>query len=326
MKAQRSFTSDSLRSATPRRKSTTNNGYLLIKSWGCGFYSDVFATLGALLLAEITERIPVIHWEGSSLFGGFENFYEPINSSGINNIPDGDFFPPKWSKENLTEEVSKWAGPHSRMQPESYLGQDEEVAVCDFFVGVVDLIPHIPPTHVMYQKDPGEIYRWLTAKYLRPRQEIVARANIFRQENLQGPYAAVHIRGSDKFTEVPNINDVNMSGMKVLKTVPQEVKIFLLTDDTRWLDITRQHFGARVIATDCKRTCNNTGSHHLYASGVELGQEVMIDTLLASQAQFFLGNGTSNVSLMVLHMRNWPAGRWMLNCPPLWSSGRTLQK
>lgn len=52
----------------------TDNRYLLIKSWGFGFYSDVIAVLGSLLLAEITHRTPVVHWGKNSLFGSFENF------------------------------------------------------------------------------------------------------------------------------------------------------------------------------------------------------------------------------------------------------------
>ncbi len=36
--------------------------FLLIKSWGCGFWSDVDHVMGQLLVAEITNRIPVIYW------------------------------------------------------------------------------------------------------------------------------------------------------------------------------------------------------------------------------------------------------------------------
>ena len=43
---------------------TVNNKskYLLIKAWGYGFFSDVNHILGQLLIAEMTERIPIVYW------------------------------------------------------------------------------------------------------------------------------------------------------------------------------------------------------------------------------------------------------------------------
>ncbi|MGE0372912.1 MAG: O-fucosyltransferase family protein [Gammaproteobacteria bacterium] len=306
----------------------TDNRYILIKSWGFGFYSDVIAVLGSLLLAEITNRTPIVYWGKNSLFGSFENFFEPITLVGIDHLShQKDFFPPKWNRENLAEEnLSKWSGEYSRMDPVSYIGREEEVAVCDFFVGVVDLIPLIPPDHAMYRKSTSEIYRWLINKYLRPHEEILRRVDAFQRKNLQEPYVAMHIRGSDKVGEITNLDEVNMSFIKFLEGVDPKIKIFLLTDDARWLNITRQKFGnSRVVATDCKRTHTNTGTHHLYACGEELGKEVMVDAYLASRAGIFIGNGTSGVSLMVSHMKDWQ-GRYRLNCEPLWPSARRLKK
>lgn len=306
----------------------TDNRYLLIKSWGFGFYSDVIAVLGSLLLAEITHRTPVVHWGKNSLFGSFENFFEPITLVDIDHLSrQKDFFPPKWNSENLAEEnLSKWSGEYSRMDPVSYIAREEGVAVCDFFVGVVDLLPLIPPDHAMYQKSASEIYRWLISKYLRPREEITRRVDAFQKENLQEPYVAVHIRGSDKVGEIPNLDEVNMSFVRFLEGVDPGIKIFLLTDDTRWLDITRQKFGnSRVIATDCTRTHTNTGPHYSYSRGVELGKEVMIDAYLASRAGIFIGNGTSSVSLVVSHMKDW-RGNYKLNSEPLWPSAQRLKQ
>ena len=36
--------------------------FLLIKSWHAGFWSDVSNVLGAIFLAEMTNREPIIHW------------------------------------------------------------------------------------------------------------------------------------------------------------------------------------------------------------------------------------------------------------------------
>ena len=55
-------------------------GYLLIKSYG--FWSDVEHVIGALLLAEMTGRTPVVHWGGNSYFTDDERGtpWEPSSS------------------------------------------------------------------------------------------------------------------------------------------------------------------------------------------------------------------------------------------------------
>jgi hypothetical protein len=35
--------------------------YLLIKAWGFGFWADLDHVLGALLLADLTRRVPVVY-------------------------------------------------------------------------------------------------------------------------------------------------------------------------------------------------------------------------------------------------------------------------
>src|ERR1700722_19722782 len=48
----------------------TGRRFVLIKAWGHGFWSEVTHVLGGLLLAEISGRIPVVHWGDKNLFGG----------------------------------------------------------------------------------------------------------------------------------------------------------------------------------------------------------------------------------------------------------------
>ncbi|MCR2600326.1 hypothetical protein NSP09_24715, partial [Salmonella enterica] len=57
----------------PGGYATAANRYLVIKSWGFGFWSDVSQVLGSLLLAEITGRTPVTHWGRNSLFNDGSN-------------------------------------------------------------------------------------------------------------------------------------------------------------------------------------------------------------------------------------------------------------
>jgi protein O-GlcNAc transferase len=57
----------------PHGKKNPADQYLVIKSWGFGFWSDVSQVLGSLLLAEITGRIPVTHWQEQS----FQRRFKP---------------------------------------------------------------------------------------------------------------------------------------------------------------------------------------------------------------------------------------------------------
>ena len=59
--------------------------YIFAREWNFGFWADMGYVLSILLLAEITGRIPVIHWGNNSRFGdgknsnAFEHFWERLN-------------------------------------------------------------------------------------------------------------------------------------------------------------------------------------------------------------------------------------------------------
>jgi hypothetical protein len=98
----------------------------------------------------------------------------------------------------------------------------------------------------------------------------------------------------------------NESCLAALAQVDSSWRIFLLTDDQRWLDRVRSAYGGRVVATDCRRTDSDTGVHYLAPShGLRAGTEVMIDTYLAARADRFIGNGRSNVSAMIALLNDW---------------------
>ena len=90
--------------------------YLLIKSWGSGFWSDISQVLGCLLLAEITGRIPIVHWGYNSRYGdgsgedAFQYYFKPpskVTLADICQLRGATFFPPKWCRDNLRAENVK---------------------------------------------------------------------------------------------------------------------------------------------------------------------------------------------------------------------------
>lgn len=304
---------------TEHRAATKDTGFLLIKAWGYGFWSDVDHVLGQLLLAEMTGRVPVIHWGANSLFGdgtdetdAFETYFEPVSAYASADLarPDYSFFPPKWDRANLARaEVNKWHGRHARMSALYFLGREETVLVSDFHTAVLQLLPWVRADHHLYGRSIEDVYRYLIGKYLRAKPEIMQQVEKFRQTRLEAkPYIAVHVRGSDKAVEVKNLDDINGQYHAIIDRLIAERgyrRIFLLTDDQRVLRTFRARYGDRVLTTNCRRTDNAVGVHyHRVSDRHRLGIEVMVDTYLAARAGYFLGNGLSNVSLIVPYLTN----------------------
>ena len=316
-------------SVTPAYSNLPDNGtqpsekFLLIKAWGQGLWSDVSHVLGQLLLAEITGRIPVVHWGENSLYGdgsttdAFKSFFKPVSDVGVSDLQqaDYDFWPPKWNQSNLQKsEINKFAGPYSRIAGLYLLGRQEKVIVSDFFTSVSDLVPWIPPQHHLYGLSIDELWLYLVRQYLHPVDEILNAVNGFYSDSLDSSdFIAVHARGSDKNKEVTNLYEMNSAYKNAIDrylSLCDCNKIFLMTDDTHLLDYFREIYGDMIVTTDCHRTSESTGLHHLGISDRrQLGIEVIVDVFLAARGKAFVGNGFSNPSRFVRYLKNWPEDR-----------------
>jgi len=290
--------------------------YLLIKAWGFGFWADVAQVLGALLLAEATNRVPVIHWGPESLFSdkseqdAFTRYFEPVSPLSLDDlarIPNASFFPPRWHAGNLTQTgIAKWEGKGSRAGAVYFLNRPESIAVSDFYFGVANVAPWLPTSHPMHGKALDEIYRHLTGKYLKPRADILAACDAFFASHLaEAPFVAVHMRGSDKNLEDLALEATQRAIRAALDQVDPSWRIFLMTDDARCLADMKRTYGARLVATECQRSTTDEGIHYQARDPVAAGREVRVDTYLALRAQRFIGNGLSNVSAMIAMMKEW---------------------
>ncbi|QXE86205.1 tetratricopeptide repeat protein [Geomonas nitrogeniifigens] len=302
---------------------TKGERLLLIKAWGYGFWSDVNHVLGQFLLAEITGRTPVVHWGANSLFSddplenAFTYFFEPVSAVTMHDVISRrrSFYPPKWQRDNVRHEnLAKFDGPWSRCSALWTLERQEEVVVSDFHYAVNDLAPWIPAAHPLHGLSTEELYLYLYRRYLRVQPRILERVEAFHREQLAGaPAIALHVRGGDKVGEDPGLARLNALYLPELERLLGEepqARIFLSTDDDRILAGYRERFGSsRLIYTVSTRTANLQGVHYQkQASRRALGEEVLIDTLLAARCDRFLGNGLSNVSLAVAQMKRWAPG------------------
>jgi len=145
---------------------------------------------------------------------------------------------------------------------------------------------------------------------LRPQPDIVAACDAFvRAHFAEAPFVAVHMRGSDKALEDPELEKTNQAFQAALDTVDPSWPIFLMTDDAACLARMKSTYGERIVATDCQRTDTEEGVHYLpTVDPVQAGREVLVDSLLALRAARFIGNGRSNVSAMIAVMKDWAPG------------------
>ena len=296
--------------------------FLLIKAWGYGFWSDVNHVLGQLLVAEITGRIPVVHWGSNSLFSddpalnAFETFFEPVSRYTLKELALGgrSFYPPKWNAGNLYQGVLNQAdGPWSRCSSLHTLERTEQVVVSDFHFAVHDLIAWIPPGHPLHGLATDEVYHYLFQRYLKVKPWIAAKADAFHRQKMAGrSHLALHVRGGDKGGEDPNLARLNElyhpEIERFLLHTPQ-ASLFLITDDKEILSQYLERYRDRVVHTGATRTETPQGVHYQrHASRYRLGEEVIVDTLLAARCESFIGNGLSNVSCAVAQMKQWAPG------------------
>lgn len=303
--------------------------FLVIKAWGFGFWSDVDHVLGGLLLAEITKRIPVIYWGSNSLFSNnrahnaFNDYFEPVSDVSLDELVrmNNDYFPPKWSAMNLLDEdVAKWEGDNSRMGGLYFMGRTESVAVSDFYLSIVNLLPWIERKSSLYGLSIDDLHRYLFAKYLKPEKIIQDQIDDFYNRRLANrQFVAVHVRGSDKCKEFPSLDEVNLQYFNYIDKLIPDSKwlIFLLTDSQTIADTFTRRYGNRLVLTDSLRSSDDIGIHYKpeHDNRSQLGYEVMKDTYLAARADYFIGNGASNVSCMVGYLKNWSGKEYSLLVP-----------
>lgn len=299
-----------------------NNRFLLIKSWGCGFWSDVDHVMGQLLAAEITNRIPVIYWGPNSLYSesfksnAFDLYFEPISNYTIHDLmnPEYTFYPPIWKYNNLlVEDLDKVAWTYRNLG--EMISSDANVVVSDVHYFVRPILNFVPKDHWAYGMTAHQIYRCLFDKYIRLKPDISDEINEFYNENLKGhyPLLGVHIRGGDKVREVENLSRLNKQYHIEINRFIKKYdvkKILLLTDCEAILQDFQKRYKDMVVFTDCRRGAANDvkNAPHLqdYTLKRRKGIEIIKDTYLATKCDLFIGNGYSNVSYTVKRLKDWP--------------------
>ena len=298
--------------------------YLLIKAWGYGFWSEIHHLASQLLLAELTQRTPIILWGINCLFrregdtDAFSHFFEPVSQTRLDDVPTGGtIFPAKWSQDNLhVENLNKWEGNGSRLAAQYLFDRPETLLVSDFYSTIISIIPWIGPSSRYYGLSDNALYAEILQKYLKPVAAISAKVDDFFVGNMLGrPWVGVHVRGADKVNESPDLVKTNADYFVFIDRIIElnpTIGVFLLTDYLPAMDEFKRRYGNRLLFTHALRTESNIGVHLSGHDGIAVGEEVLLDALLALKCDYFVGNQESNISLGIASMRNWPRGFMVL--------------
>ncbi len=293
--------------------------YLLIKCWGYGFWSDVSHVLASLLLAEMTGRIPVIHWGSNSCYtdapelNSFTTFYQPANDVSLEELAelDSDYFPDKWHAGNLDQDgLNYWVGPGSRQSGLYFLNRPEKIVVSDFYTQISELLPWLDAEHPLHGCSVREAYYQLYRKYFKLQPTVQREVDAFIETNFTGhPSLGIHIRNVDKGYENPRFQEELAQIPPIVKAYIKkypDLRIFLLTDSVEALETWRREYGERVFNSDCTRTSSQFAlTWDDVDSRYRLGVEIIKDTYAAAACDFFVGLGCTNVPAMVVNLKRW---------------------
>ena len=294
------------------------DGFLLSKQHGYGFWSDMHDVWAKLLLAEITNREPIIYWGKDSLYSvdenhsSFEQYFLPVSDYSMDDVVNEKYtyFPFMWNPYNLFQTDPT---RHLRVfqNIDLLINSDADVLVCDTYNFVHNFMPWIKEGHPAYGLDEDAIYRYMHNKYIKLQPDIAAEIDEFYHTHMQtGPILGVQARGGSKLNEDPRWREV-------IELIPHEIdcylkdnptaRIFLLTDDEPVLERFKQMYGDLLIYTDCTRKtiydieiCLN-----VFPDKRRKGIEIIKDTYLACKCDSFIGNQGSGVTHAISRMKAW---------------------
>ncbi len=310
----------------------STNRFLLIKALGSSLWGEVDHVMCQILAAELTNRIPVVYWGMESLYSGslttngYELFFEPVSQFTFHDMARKEYtyYPLVWKFENILAEDTDRLRMENR-DLKSMMKSDANVVVSDIYYPIRSMLPWIKSDHWAYGKTPHQIYRRLFDTYLKLKPEISKEIKKFTNTNPnfrdEKPIIGVHVKGSAIVNEVAQLYDLNeFYKPNIWQFIVRynARHLFVITDSNKIFNQYRKLYGKNdmLIYTDSKKvplkeriaTCllDYPNKRH---KGVELAKdtiEIIKDTYLAAQCDFFIGNGYSNLSNTVMRLRDWP--------------------
>ena len=312
---------------TPKRKkdNSKTQRYLLIKRWGGGFWSDVDHLYVQIAAAEAMGRTPIVQWGrqgtyGNGIFETFELYFEPVSKTTIRDMA-GEIWPPVWTHKNLMDDLpfgqsfdmfvpyktfgSAKTGLREIWTLQDMMSRKEEILVSYHHEHASELLKIVPEESRFHGLSEQQLRRLIMSESICLNEKIRKKIDQFwTQSSLSENALAVHVRGSDKILENPDLHYHNKIILERAKL--WNGQIFLLTESERYAHLWKNEFGDQVLMQNCSRTANEEISSHddPFVDGYQKGCEILIDTYTAAKCKSFIGTYSSNVGKFVAAIRD----------------------
>ena len=241
----------------------------------CGFFSNFLAVLNNLHWCEKTNQIPIVYWPKEGIY------YDPRGCNGIisDNIWDYYFYP-------VSDMAYSWP---------------DKINFAPFPPDNFCVATH-PNTSVPYpDKFLRNYMHGLIARYIKIKEPTQNKIENFYKNNIKGKRTvSIHIRGTDKFTEVRPI-PLDQIFAVANKYVP--CQFFIATDDELILNEAKKKLKGNVIHYNSCRVNRVAGVHNSPPcpgkTRAYLGEEALIDCILLGRCDLLI-HTWSNLSIASL--------------------------
>ncbi len=248
-----------------------------------GLFALFFGALNNLAWCETHDKLPVIYWDKTCLY------YVPEGFNGSTNVWEYYFEQPSLAKYNPFDVV------HDEYLAPNGSGITLRYDNCKNYTGSKEMRAQV---HAIIKK------------YIKIKPSIMQKVESFYRDNMEGKITlGIHIRGTDKKTEVTPVNhDIIFAKANELASKIPNVQFLVATDEAAILAKAERSLQGRVIYYNATRSKNGKPLHErekrwkLVDHGVpiaQLGEDVLIEVQLLSRCSFFL-HTCSNVSSAVL--------------------------
>ena len=265
--------------------------YVIAKSPGSGFFSNISYVINHLKIADNLGFIPVVDMEN------FPNIYNEVDSNSLPYSIKG--------KDNSWE---YYFYPVSTFKL-SDVYQSQSVVLTD------GNWPENMTMSITSEPDLNSIY----SKYVRVNKDILELVDVFAEQYFSGhKVLGIQFRGQEMRTAAghsfPPSPKQMLSKAKSMIATHGFNRIFLVTEEQSYLELFKSEFGSMVLSRESYKTYNKNAfkiyprTNHRFL----LGRDVLVDALLLSKSNGLLC-GDSNVSEFARFIGGEPAVFFQFN-------------
>jgi hypothetical protein len=293
--------------------------YLVIYAIPEGMVAVIRHTTNGLLLAELTNRIPVILWQNRFIYhndnastneNGFTNYFQKNGLTDLCSLllNAKTFAPTCWNNSNIAQDnLIDYRTEENRvgiqpLSPTEILSSDADAVIYTHYQHLADIIPLIPKDSEYYGLHNSILARTLYKKYFILADEVSSIVNRNKVVLSGKPHLlGIHIRGSDKIAEYA-LATPRAYKQTISRLMQDSDVLFVATDSEEAYKQFKKWYGGKMCVIDCERSRDRRGIHFSAADRERAGRDFLVDAYLLSQCDYHLGSHMSHMSFFVQSM------------------------